>query len=226
MRESDSGRSFTGLEVIADIREEPMRSAPLHHLKSVWPFWVPGLVFLVGLAVDGIGGGLIAATLSFLVVGPLYLVRQWWLGRTGRIAPPAPPTPAQQARYLRLAAIVNALVAIGFLVAAVDGSWLPGRSWTAVLVVVAVCGLGGAPYLWAMAAELEHGQAGPRVWAVAAGSELLVAIGLLVFAAANLWADWLPAGWSIALAVFGASWMVTALGCAARFRAQRSRSDA
>jgi hypothetical protein len=195
-----------------------MRSVALHRIRSLWPFWIPALAFLVGLA-GGLAGGVLASTLTFLVVGPAYLVRQWWLRRTGRIPPPAPPTPAQQARFLRLAAIVNALLAIGFLVAAVDGGWLPGRDWTAVLVVVAVCGLGGAPYLWAMAAEVEHGRAGPRAWAVAAASDLLVAVGLLGFTAANLWAGWLPGAWTVALAVLGSMWVVMALGCVARLRA-------
>ncbi|HXV34545.1 MAG TPA: hypothetical protein VD769_11095 [Gaiellaceae bacterium] len=195
-----------------------MRPTPLHHLRSVWPFWVSGLLFLIGLAVDGLGGGLIAATLSFLVVGPLYLARQWWLGRTGRIPPPAPPTPRQQAIFLRLIVIVNAVVGIGFLVAAVDGGWLPGRDWTAALVVVAACSLGAAPYIWATAAEVEHGRASQRAWAVAAASDLLVAVGLLGFAAVNLWTVWLPWGWSVALALVGAMWVVMALGCVARFR--------
>jgi hypothetical protein len=196
-----------------------MRSAALHRIRSLWPFWIPALAFLGGLAWDGLGGGVLAATLSFLVVGPLYLVRQWWLGRTGRIPPPAPPTSAQQARFLRLAAVVNVPLAIGFLVAAVDGGWLPGRDWTAVLVVVAVCGLGGAPYVWATAAEVEHGRASRRAWALAAASDLLAAVGLLGFAAANLWTGWLPGAWTGALAVVGTTWVVMALGCVARVRA-------
>jgi len=197
-----------------------MRPVPLHHLKSVWPFWVSGLVFLVGLAVDGIGGGLIAATLSFLVAGPLYLGRQWWLRRTGRIPPPTPRTPAEQALVIRLGVVASALVAVVFLVdGALRGELLPEGQWTAFSVVAAACGLGAAPYAWATAAEVEHGRASRRAWMLAAASDCLVAVGLLVVAAANLWAGWLSGAWTVALAIVGAMWVVMAFGCVARFRA-------
>ncbi|HSE82222.1 MAG TPA: hypothetical protein VLA87_11130 [Gaiellaceae bacterium] len=199
-----------------------MRTTISQRVMSLWLVWVPTLIFLIGLLWDGLGGGVLAATLSFLVVGPLYLGRQWWLGRTGRIPPAAPPTPARQALFLRLVVIVNGVLGIGFLVGAIDGGWLPGRGWTAILVVVVVCSLGAAPYLLATAAEVEHGRASPRAWAVAAASDLLVAVGLLAFAGVNLWTDWLPGAWSVALAVLGSTWVVAALGAFARSRDRAS----
>ena len=196
-----------------------MRSLPLHRLVPLWPFWVPALAFLAGLAVDGAGGDVLAATLGFLVVGPIYLVRQRSLRRSGRIPPPKPRTPAEQARLLRLFALVNAAAAVGLLVASAAGSdWIPEGAWATLLVLAAVCGLGGTPYIWAVASELETGRADARLLRVAAVSDFAVSAGLLAFATANLSAGWLDGRWTAGLAVLGALVLLGGIGLLARLR--------
>jgi hypothetical protein len=195
-----------------------MRSDALHRLRSLWPVWITALAFLGGLAWDGLGGGVLAATLSFLVVGPAYLARRWWLGRTGRIPPPEPRTPAEQARLLRLFALVNAGAALGLLVAATRSDWLPGGGWNALAVLAAVCGLGSTSYVLAVASEVETGRADLRLLRVAAVSDFAVAAGLLAFAAANLRAGWLDARWTAGLAALGLLVLLGGLGLLARVR--------
>lgn len=222
MRESDTvSSSLTAVSLGADTRvKSTMRSVPLDRLRAAWPLWLPGLACLIGLAADGFSGGVIASTLTFLVVGPTYLVRQWWLRRRGRIPPTAPPTPAQQALVMRLWVVGNALLGLAALVAAAErGDWLHGRGWSAFLVVLAICGLGSAPYTWAAAAEVETGRMDRRAMAVVGICDLVVALGLVGFAAANHWADWLSGAWTVGLAVFGATWIVAGAGCFARLRA-------
>lgn len=197
-----------------------MRSVHLHHLRAAWPLWLPGFAFLIGLAVDGLSGGVIAWTLGFLVVGPTYLVRQYWLHRSGRIPPPSPPSPEQQALLMKLFIVGSALLGLGALVAAAErGDWLLGREWSAFLVVLAACGLGSAPYSWAVVSEFETGKVNRRALLVSAVCDLIVALGFLGFAAANQWAQWLSGAWTVGLIVFGAMWVVAGAGVLARLRA-------
>jgi hypothetical protein len=117
-----------------------------------------------------------------------------------------------------LFALVNSGAALGLLVAAARGDWLPGGGWSALAVLAAVCGVGSTPYVLAVASEVETGRTDLRLLRVAAVSDFVVAAGLLAVAAANLRAGWLDARWTAGLAVLGALVLLGGLGLLARVR--------
>jgi hypothetical protein len=134
-----------------------MAAAASRGLRSAWPPAGVILCFVVGFVLAGFGAGLASGILSILVFGPAYLIQNSIRRRRGTLPLPPAKTPAERAEsdaaFLRLMAIALLVLAIAeaALALADPRQWLPGRGWTAVLLLGAACGITSAPHLWAIA---------------------------------------------------------------------------
>jgi len=202
-----------------------MGSPALQRFRSSWPLVGVILTFLVGLAIAGLGGGVVGGMLSILVLGPAYLIQNSVRRRRGTLAPPPTKTPEEKAhadaRFLRIGAIsqlVIAVVAIS-VVAVGRGNWLPGSGWTAVLLLGAAFGITSAPHTWAIA-ELRDKQRSLRwAWVLSALCDVVFGVAAATIAVTNQRNHWIGGStWTVGLGAVAVLWLVGVPGDLARAR--------
>jgi hypothetical protein len=177
------------------------------------------VVFLVGLAVAGFGGGVVGATLAMLVLGPAYLTQNHVRRRRGTLVV-VPKTQTEKdrsdARFLRAVALADLPLAAGALALAAAGPGrvgLEGSVWTAVLLIYGAIGVISAPYLWAFAEWRETGRELGWARGLAGGLELGSGVAALSVAATNQRDNWIGGNaWTIGLALLGLFWLLGAAG--------------
>jgi hypothetical protein len=197
-----------------------MRRPPV---REIWPLVGVMGTFLVTLAFAGAGAALGAAMLSVLAFGPAYLIQNGVRRLRGTFPPPPTKTPAERAqsdaRFLRAAALaqlVSAVVAIVVLFAG-RGSWLPGRGWTAWLVLVAAFGVMGAPHSWAIAERRATQRYLRWAWALAGSCDLAFGLAAATAAIGNAHGHWIGGSlWTIGLALLALFLLLGAPGDLAR----------
>ncbi len=202
-----------------------MGSPVLRQFRSSWPLVGVVLTFLVGLAVAGLGGGVVGGMLSILVFGPAHLIQNGVRLRRGTLPPPPTKTPEEKAqadaRVLRIGAVsqlVIAVVAIS-VVAVGRGNWLPGSGWTAVLLLGAAFGVTSAPHTWAIA-ELRQTKRSLRwAWALSALCDIVFGVAAATIAVTNQRSHWIGGStWTVGLAAAALLWLLGAPGDVARAR--------
>jgi multisubunit Na+/H+ antiporter MnhB subunit len=202
-----------------------MASAWIRRLRYRWPLIGVVMTFLIGLAIGGIGVGVLTGMLSIPGFGLGYLIQNGTRRRRGTLAAPSTQTPEEKAqsdaRFLRIAAIFQVVMAlVGVVVVAVGrGSYLPGKGFTAWLLLIAALGITGAPHTWAVA-ERRASQRSLR-WAWALSGVLGLALGLasLAIAVTNQRSHWIGGtAWTLVFAMISALWLLGAPGDLARAR--------
>jgi hypothetical protein len=186
-------------------------------LHSAWPLGCVIVSFLIGFAVDGPGGAVLAAALATLVFGPAYLLRNYLRSRRAPIVESQPPSSGEkariEARYLRIAAAAEIALGGAALAAAATGTdiWPSGKGWTALLVMAAAISVRSSPYLWALADWIADGRTNRWAWALTGGLDIAFAGTATALAATNHATHWLGgSAWTAglcglaALLVFGA----------------------
>jgi hypothetical protein len=208
-----------------------MGSAGLHRLRYQWPLAGVLLTFLTGLAIGGVGGGVLAGTLSVLVFGPAYLAQNTIRRQRGTLPVPPTRTPEEKARLdaraLRLYAISEVIVAsvVALLVATGRPSWLSDSAWTPLLLLAVACGFTAAPSLWATAERRATGRCLRWAWALTAVFDVAFGLAAVVIALTNAHSQWLGGPiWTIAFGLAAALWLLSAPGALALARRKPRRS--
>ena len=180
---------------------------------------------VAGVAVGGIGLGVLAATLSVLVFGPAYLVQNRIRRRRGTLPPPPAKSTAERAtadaQFLRIAAVMQFVIAVVALPLALvgRGSFLPGSGWTALLLLVAAFGMTETPYVWAIAEWRERQRSLRGAWVLKAAFDLLFGVAAAVGAGLNQHGHWIGGtAWTVVLGVLAVIWLLGAPGDIARAR--------
>jgi hypothetical protein len=182
-------------------------------------------MFVVGLALAGIGGAVVGGLLSILVFGPAYLVQNSVRRRRGTLPLLPPKTPAEKAqsdaRVLRVSAIAQlASAVVALVVVAVGrGNWVSGSGWTAVLLLGAASGITSAPHLWAMAERRETQRSLRWAWALAGVCDVVFGIAAATIAITNQRSHWIGGStWTVVLAAAALPWLLGAPSEIARAR--------
>ena len=179
-----------------------------------------------GLVVGGFGTAVVAGMLGALAFGLAYLIQSSIRRRSWTLPGPPPRTPAQQAqfdaRFMRVIAIGDLVIAMAFLVVAFSHPRLWFREpcgWTAVLLLSAALAITGAPHLWA-AAERRATQRSLRwAWVLAGACGVAFGIAAAAIAIVNGRSHWVGgAPWTAAFAALAFLWLLGALGDLARAR--------
>jgi hypothetical protein len=209
-------------------RNETVTTSTTQRLRAAWPLLAGAIVFLVGLAVAGLGGGVVGATLAMLVLGPAYLIQNHVRRRRGTLVV-VPKTQTEKdrsdARVLRVAALAGLPLAAGVLALFAAGgghAGLEGSAWTAALLIYAAIAVFSAPYLWALAEWRATGRELRWAWGLAGAVELGTGVAALSSAAKNQRDNWIGGNlWTIGLALLGLFWLLGAAGNIQRARLPR-----
>jgi hypothetical protein len=161
-----------------------------------------------------------------LIFGPAYLIQNQIRRRRGTFVAATPKTVAEKAssdaRFLRVAAIAELVIAAGAVAVALTdpGVWLPSSGWTPVFLLAAAFSVSSAPYLWALAAWRAHQRACRWAWTLTGGLDVVFGVAAVVIAITNQRSHWIGGGgWTVSLVVLGALWLVGAPGSLLRARA-------
>lgn len=202
-----------------------MGSPVLRQFRSSWPLVGVVLTFLVGLGVAGLGWGVVGGMLSILVFGPAYLIQNGVRRRRGTLPPPPTKTPEEKAqadaRSLRIGAVSQLIVAVVAVsvVAVGRGKWLPGSSWTAVLLLGAAFGVTSAPHTWAIAELRETKRSLRWAWALSALCDVVFGVAAATIAVTNQRSHWIGgSAWTVGLAAAALLWLLGVPGDLARAR--------
>jgi len=194
-------------------------------LRSGWPFAGVLLTIAVGLAAAGVGAAVMVGMLSVLVFGPAYLIQNSIRRRRGTLPVPPPKTPAEKARsdarFMRASVVALLAYAVGALVvvAVGRGGWLPGRGWTAVLLLGAAFGISGAPHMWAIAELLARQRMLRWAWAASAVLDLAFGTAATIIAITNERDHWIGSSiWTVALGALALMWLIGVPGALVRAR--------
>jgi hypothetical protein len=179
---------------------------------------------LIGIVLDGFGGGVLAAALSALVFGPAYLIQNQVRRRRGTLVAPPPRAPAEKAaldaRLLRAMAIGYPILGAGQITLTLMAPewWVP-ESWAPAFVIATACAISEAPFMWALA-DRQLGRQTTWAWALAGGLDVLFGVAAIVVAVTNVWSGWIGGGgWTAVLLVLGVLWL---LGAPSNIRRARS----
>jgi hypothetical protein len=204
-----------------------MSANAVQRLRSGWPLAGVFLSFLVGLAIAGMGGAVLGATLSSLIFGPAYLIQNGVRRRRGTFPVQPPKSPIERAQsdalLLRAGAVVDLAIAIAAIVVLVSRwQWLPGRGGTALLLVIAALGIRSAPYCWALAEHRATQRTLHWAWGVAGALDVVFGATAATLAITNLRSHWIGGStWTIALAALALLWLLSAPSLLARARSRR-----
>jgi hypothetical protein len=180
---------------------------------------VPLVMFVTFLVIDGLQLGLLAATLSFFVLGPAYLIH---LKR--HAGEPKPKDNVAKARHtqrsFRAVVAYNAAVCVGSLVlVVVRPAELEGRAWTVGLVLFAGLILSSTLYIWSVASPRATARARHRALAVGGLVDVAVCSSAVIAATGNHLDHWLGGtAWTLGLAALSALSALSALNCFRRLR--------
>ena len=188
-----------------------MAGTTARRLRSAWPLGCVIVSFLIGVAVDGGGGGVLAAALATLVFGPAYLFRNYLRGGRGPLVDSTPQSPVEkarvEARYLRIAAIAEIALAGAAVTAAATRSdiWPSGKGWTALLVMAAAVSARSSPYLWALADWIADRRTNRWAWGLTGSLDIAFGGTTAILAAANHFTHWVGgSAWTAGLCVLAA----------------------
>lgn len=202
-----------------------MGVSAVQRLRSGWPLAGVFLSFVVGLAVAGVGGGAVGGMLSILVFGPAYLIQNSVRRRRGTLPTPPPKSPAEQAQsdalFLRVSAVTQLAIAIAVAVVVVvgRGQWLPGRNWTALLLLGAAFGVTSAPYLWAIAEHRATQRTLRWAWGLSGALDVVFGVAAATIAITNQRSHWIGGvTWSMAFAALALLWLLGSMGHLVRAR--------